>query len=117
VIGERMDNLIHASASDLEAEREIKLWFKPNDIPPLMRAYATQVSEEHYYFKDRQLYTAYEPGSFCLAAPGDTLWRSDLETLRSLLAGEPAPCSIEAVAAKYLINEDRENDHTNQLSN
>ncbi len=36
VVGERMDNLIHASATPPEAEREIKLWFKPNDIPPLM---------------------------------------------------------------------------------
>ena len=37
MVGERMDNLIHASATPAEAEREIKLWFKPNDIPPLMR--------------------------------------------------------------------------------
>ncbi|GAJ02882.1 unnamed protein product, partial [marine sediment metagenome] len=36
VIGDRMDNLIHASATDEEAEREIKLWFRPNDIPPTM---------------------------------------------------------------------------------
>ena len=38
VVGERMDNLIHASATNAEAEREIKLWFRPNDIPPAMRA-------------------------------------------------------------------------------
>lgn len=31
VIGERMDNLIHASANAGDAEREIKLWFKPKD--------------------------------------------------------------------------------------
>ena len=37
----RMDNLIHASANDSDAEREIKLWFKPNDIPPFMHAYTT----------------------------------------------------------------------------
>ena len=32
VVGQRMDNLIHASANAADAEREIKLWFKPNDI-------------------------------------------------------------------------------------
>ena len=31
-IGERMDNLIHASAANDEAEREIKLWFRPGDF-------------------------------------------------------------------------------------
>ena len=50
VIGERMDNLIHASASNSEAEREIKLWFKPNDIPPSMHAYPTEASNEFYSF-------------------------------------------------------------------
>lgn len=33
VVGERMDNLIHASANTTDAEREIKLWFRPDDIP------------------------------------------------------------------------------------
>ena len=32
VIGQRMDNLIHASASDEVAEREIKLWFDDNEL-------------------------------------------------------------------------------------
>ena len=36
IIGERMDNLIHASATNDDAEREIKLWFKPTDIPPFI---------------------------------------------------------------------------------
>jgi nucleoside-diphosphate kinase len=109
VIGERMDNLIHASANENDAEREIKLWFKPNDIPPFMQAYPTDVSDGHYYFKDGKLYTAYEPGSVCLLAPGDIVWKSDLEALRLLNRGLPAPCSLGAVAAKYLINERREN--------
>ena len=43
VISERMDNLIHASATHADAEREIKLWFEPCDIPPLMRAYPTDI--------------------------------------------------------------------------
>ncbi len=41
-------------------------------------------------------------------APGDTAWASDLEALRSLIEGRPAPCPVDAVAAKYLINEKRE---------
>jgi nucleoside-diphosphate kinase len=108
VIGERMDNLIHASATDSEAEREVKLWFKPNDIPPAMHAYPTEVNEEPYYFKDGKLLKAYEPGSICLLAPSDIAWKSDLEALRLLSQGQSAHCSLGAVAAKYLINENRE---------
>lgn len=108
VIGERMDNLIHASATDSEAEREIKLWFKPNDIPPLMHAYPTEISDVYYYFKDNKLYVTHEPGSTCFLVPGDVAWKSDLEALRLLYQSIPAPCSLEAVVAKYLINEKRE---------
>jgi nucleoside-diphosphate kinase len=104
VIGERMENIIHASASHTEAEREIKLWFKPNDIPPLMQAYLVEESKEHYYLKNKQLYLTYEPGSTCLLAPGDAVWKSDLEALYLLYQGLTAPCSLEAVVAKYLIN-------------
>ncbi|HYA11792.1 MAG TPA: nucleoside-diphosphate kinase [Thermodesulfovibrionales bacterium] len=107
VIGERMDNLIHASATDVDAEREIKLWFKPNDIPPLMRAYSTEVSDEHYCFKDDKLYTTHEPDSVSLLAPNDVVWKSDLEALHLFHKGLSAPVSIETVAAKYLINDNR----------
>ncbi len=109
VIGERMDNLIHASATDSEAEREIKLWFKPNDIPPLMHAYPTEVSENYYYLKDDKLYMKHEPGNICFLVPGDIVWKSDLEMLRLLHQGIPTPCSLGAVVTKYLINEKREN--------
>jgi len=109
IIGERMDNLIHASATEEDAEREVKLWFKPNDIPPFMQAYPTEVSDAQYYFKSSQLYTTYEPGSVCLLAPSDIAWKSDLEALRLLYRGQPAHCSLEAIAAKYLMNEQREN--------
>jgi nucleoside-diphosphate kinase len=108
-VGERMDNLIHASATEEDAEREVKLWFRPNDIPPSMQAYPTEVCEAQYYFKSSQLYTTYEPGSVCLFAPSDIVWKSDLEALRLLQQGQPAICSLEAIAAKYLINEQREN--------
>lgn len=107
-VGDRMDNLVHASATGPEAEREIKLWFKPNDIMPYMRAYATETCDEHYYFTRGRLLTTYEPGSRCLLAPGDTAWKSDLDALRAILRGQPASCSLDSVAAKYLINEERE---------
>jgi nucleoside-diphosphate kinase len=105
VIGERMDNLIHASASESEAEREIKLWFKPNDIPPSMHIYPIEVSEDYFYLKDNKLSMKHEPGSICFLAQGNIAWKSDLETLRLLHKGTPAPCSLEAVVAKYLINQ------------
>jgi len=107
-VGDRLDNLVHASASDAEAEREIKLWFKPNDIMPYMRAYPTATCEEHYYFQDSSLLTEHRPGSRCLLAPGDTAWQSDLDALRMFAQGKSAPVSLAAVAAKYLINEDYE---------
>jgi nucleoside-diphosphate kinase len=107
-IGSRIDNLIHASANAADAEREIKLWFRPGDIPPPMHAYASEVSDAHYYFKNGRLYTAYEPGSTCLIAPGDVAWTSDLETLHLLQKGQPSPTTLKTVAAKYLINADRD---------
>ncbi|MBI5055942.1 MAG: nucleoside-diphosphate kinase [Nitrospirae bacterium] len=109
VIGDRMDNLIHASANDSDAEREIKLWFRPNDIPPFMHAYPTDVSKDYYFYKEGKLYTKDEPGSICFLVPGDTVWKSDLETLRALQHGRAASETLESVVAKYLINEKREN--------
>lgn len=105
VIGERMDNLVHASATPAEAEREIKLWFRPTDIMPYMRVYATEVSDAHYYYRDGKVLTAHEPGAKCLCAPGDTVWKSDLDAIRQIERGLPAACSLDAVVAKYLINE------------
>jgi len=105
VIGERMDNLIHASATPEEAEREIKLWFRPNDIPPLMHVYPTQNSESHYYYKDDKIFPEYEDGRTCIAAPGDLMWESDLGILEDLINGKQAKEAVETVVAKYLINE------------
>ena len=106
VLDERMDNLIHASANIADAEREIKLWFKPGDIPPAMRTYPTAASDGHYYFKNGKLSTSYETGDICLLAPGNIAWTSDLEALHLLANGQKAACTLEAVAAKYLINEE-----------
>ena len=108
VVGERLDNLVHASATDAEAEREIKLWFKPNDIMPYMQAYATEQGDAHYYFKEGRLFTEHEAGSTCILAPGDTAWTSDLEALRLIVRGQKAACTLDGVVAKYLINERRE---------
>jgi len=107
VIGERMDNLIHASANAADAEREVKLWFLPGDIPPLMHAYPTEISDGYYCFKKGRLYTKHEPDGVCLLTPGDIAWKSDIDALRQLSRGTPASISLNAVAAKYLINDYR----------
>lgn len=106
VMGERMDNLIHASANLVDAEREIKLWFKPNDIPPAMHPYPTASSQAHYYFKEGKLFDTYATGRVCVVATGDLAWKSDLEALANLLKGQPSAVPVESVVAKYLINED-----------
>jgi nucleoside-diphosphate kinase len=106
IIGERMDNLVHASANPADAEREIKLWFNPSDIMPYMRPYPTVRCTRHYYYKDRTLYTSYVPDSYCIMAPGALVWQSDLETLEKFCRGEPITSTIESVVAKYLINEE-----------
>jgi len=103
-IGDRMDNLVHASATDEEAEREIKLWFLPYDIPPLMRPYEIAETAEPYYYRDGALHLTDGPGRVCLLAPGDIAWKSDLDALKLLAAGKPAPIPVEAIAAKYLVN-------------
>ena len=103
-VGERLDNLIHASACDEDAEREIKLWFTPNDIPPSMRIYPTLQCEGHYYFRANQVCTRYEPGCMCLLAPGDVGWESDLQVLDAISRGNEPAYTLQAVAAKYLTN-------------
>lgn len=106
MISERMDNLIHASATDEEAEREIKLWFKPDDIPPLMRPYATERCDSFFYYGDGKLHRTHERGACCLIAPGDAAWKSDLDVLRQLSQNVTASDTLESVAVKYLINSD-----------
>ncbi|NQU24902.1 MAG: nucleoside-diphosphate kinase [Candidatus Nealsonbacteria bacterium] len=103
--GERMDNLVHASSSPSDAQREINLWFIPSDIMPAMRQYATEVCDDYYYLKDGNLSMTREPGSICILAPGQMAWKSDVEAMQKILQGEPAHCTLDAVVAKYLINE------------
>lgn len=108
IVGERMDNLIHASAVSQDAEREIKLWFRPTDIPLFMRAYASETNEAFYYFGSNRLLLKHEPGSVCLLAPGDIAWKSDLDALRAIEQGAQTPVSLGSVAAKYLMNTERD---------
>ncbi|HEX71893.1 MAG TPA: nucleoside-diphosphate kinase [Candidatus Hydrogenedentes bacterium] len=110
IIADRLDNLIHASATPPEAEREIKLWFRPVDIPPLMRIYPAVLCQEHFYFKAGELFTEHEVGSTLLMAPGEIVWQSDLEVVQAIAKGQPAAYTLQAVAAKYLINALPEND-------
>jgi nucleoside-diphosphate kinase len=110
VIGERIDNLIHASATKEDAEREIKLWFKPNDIPPFMHAYPTGASEDYYYLKDNKLHMTNDPGGTCIISKGEIAWKSDLKALSLLCKGKTAPVTLEAVVSKYLINSIYEKD-------
>lgn len=104
IVGDRMDNLIHASASSDEAEREIKLWFRPDDIPPGTRAFPSVETEAHFYYKENSVLTGYEAGSLCVLAPGDVAWKSDLEVLQACHRGVPAATSLSSVVAKYLLN-------------
>jgi nucleoside-diphosphate kinase len=108
-IGERMDNLIHASANLADAEREVKLWFTPGDIPPLMLAYPTETCDTFYYYKNGNLSGTQESGSICLLAPGDIAWKSDIDALRLRIKGDPKAASLNSIAAKYLINDARIN--------
>ncbi len=111
VIGDRMDNLIHASADQKDAEREVKLWFTPTDMPPAMRQFDVEnIKDEHYYLKGGKLHTSYVDGSVCIVAPGDIVWSTDIEALRLIKDGKEAHCSLECIAAKYLINNDFENE-------
>ncbi len=104
LIGSRMDNLVHTSASKTDAEREIKLWFLPSDIPPMMRVYPTAICKTHYYYKKGRLYDSYKPDSVFLLAPGDVAWKTDLEILQNYGRSESAKEKLNSVVAKYLIN-------------
>ncbi|MBN1364333.1 MAG: nucleoside-diphosphate kinase [Syntrophaceae bacterium] len=109
-IGNRSDNLIHASANPQDAEREIKLWFLPTDIPPIMRDIPTVTSKYCYYYKNNSISAQYLRRSFCFISPGDIVWRSDMKVINQLTNGKKPSYSINAVIAKYLINREIEKD-------
>jgi nucleoside-diphosphate kinase len=100
----RFDNLIHASANSDDAQREIKLWFKPSDIPPSMREYKTVISKEYFYYKGDVVSTTYSNDSYCFISPGKLVWESDMDALHSILAGKHIEgMTVNTVIAKYLI--------------
>jgi len=103
-IGDRSDNLIHVSANPADAEREIKLWFLPTDIPPLVRSFPTEVSNDYFYYNDNAVSSTYTKESFCFLSPGDIVWKSDMKVLQQLKKGKKQDYSTNAVIAKYLIN-------------
>lgn len=109
-IGDRSDNLIHASANAKDAEREIKLWFLPTDIPPILRSFPTEKSKDYFYYKDGIVSAKYSPGSFCFIGPGEIVWKSDMKVLYQLTNGKKQDYSTNAVIAKYLINKETEKD-------
>ena len=105
VTGDRMDNLIHASANSGDAEREIKLWFVPTDIPPLMLNWETERADAFYWFSDGRLLAQQTSGGVCIVAPGDIVWKSDLEALRKIAVGVESAVSLNSIVAKYLLNQ------------
>ena len=105
VIGDRMDNLIHASANPEDAEREVKLWFTPTDVPPLMHNWDAARADAFYWFRDEKLFTQQVPESVCITAPGDIVWKSDLAALHRIAGGEESAVSLNSVVAKYLLNQ------------
>ena len=105
----RMDNLIHASATRKDAEREVKLWFTPHDLPPGMRTFPTEESKFFYFFaKDNGNYSISvrrAPQSKCIIAPGDIVWRSDQQGLEDIRANRPSDVTLPSIVAKYFLNE------------
>lgn len=104
VIDQRIDNLIHASATDCEAEREIKLWFKPNEIPVALLSYKTSIAEKSFFIKEGKLFTVPQPGCISIVTAGDIVWKSDLDILEQISKGQTPSGTLELVVAKYLLN-------------
>ena len=48
------------------------------------------------------------PGGENMVAAGDIIWESDLTALQNLSQGNPAVCTLECIAAKYLVNQPRD---------
>jgi nucleoside-diphosphate kinase len=104
IIGERIENLIHASSCESDAEHEIKLWFKPNEIPSKLRVYPITTSQTSFYYSHGEISKSFKDGAICLLAPGEIAWSSDFEALTAIEAGKPSSVSLDAVVAKYLAN-------------
>jgi nucleoside-diphosphate kinase len=102
---DRFDNLVHGSSDRNAAESEIKLWFKPEEIPLGMRFYETIKNESQiFYDKESRLFDSYEDGRRCIFAPGDLAWKSDLIKLKEIRSGERDHEEIGSIVLKYLMN-------------
>ncbi|KPJ58531.1 MAG: hypothetical protein AMJ42_03120 [Deltaproteobacteria bacterium DG_8] len=107
---ERIDNAVHASESEAEAEREIKLWFEPGDFPEQHRFFDYVESEEHFYYSkesgdgEYRLLNTREPGSKGIIAPGALVWETDYQNLLLYRDKRSSPTiPLNSIIAKYLI--------------
>lgn len=107
---ELIDNAVHASENRAEAEREIKLWFEPGDFPAQHRLFDYVESEEHFYCLKGpdggtyQLYTAREPGSKGIIAPGTLMWKTDYENLLLHRENKGSPAvPLNSIIEKYVM--------------
>lgn len=107
---ELIDNAVHASENEVEAEREIKLWFEPGDFPRQHRFFEYVESEEFFYFSEKsgggasRLLNAREPGSKCIIAPGTLVWETDYENLLIYRDKNGSPSiPLNSIIAKYIL--------------
>lgn len=105
-----IDNVVHASENEIEAEREIKLWFEPGDFPEQHRLFEYVESEEHFYCLKKsgaggyQLLSTREKGSKGVVAPGALVWKTDYENLLLYRDQKATPAlSLNNIIAKYTI--------------
>jgi len=108
---ELIDNAVHASENQMEAEREIKLWFEPGDFPKQHRHFPYIESSEHFYLlsdpscpEGYRISSTYKEGCKCIIGPGNLVWESDYEIICK--ARGKNLCPLEAIThtiAKYLL--------------
>lgn len=105
-----IDNVVHASENEIEAEREIKLWFEPGDFPEQHRLFEYVESEEQFYCLKKsgaggyQLLSTREKGSKGVVAPGALVWKTDYENLLLYRDQKATPAlSLNNIIAKYTI--------------
>ena len=107
---ELIDNAVHASESQAEAEREIKLWFEPADFPEQHRFFEYVESEEEFYCikdsggdKTRVIGTR-EKGSKGIIGPGSLVWETDYKNLLLYRDGKGSPTiPLNSIIAKYIL--------------
>ncbi len=107
---ELIDNAVHASENEAEAEREIKLWFEPGDFPRQHRLFEYVESEEFFYYSEKsggggsQVLGCREPDSKCIVAPGSLVWETDYVNLLVYRDKNGSPSMpLSSVVAKYIL--------------